>query len=438
MTGHLIKITAVIAGLAAGTVMAVARGVTDARGVRDARATIEAEERENESEASEVKRDFLRIAKLFALFLVLLGLGGALVATSGIIPARASSGHWAITHLILDFAKVRSVATNSFTLEAPPLDEPWLALKGAGHYETGCRPCHGSPADQMPRIAWRMTPPPPPLQDHVSRWEPEELFYIVKHGIKFTGMPAWPTPLRDDEIWAMVAFLRKLPEMSAEEYKRMAQGDGGKSGEVAPLADLIVPEGARRAVAGNCARCHGVDGLGRGNGAHPRLAGQSRDYLELSLEAYARMERYSGLMEPIAAGLSREEKSEIARYYASLPPAGPQASTEDGAAIARGAAIAQRGIVEQRVPACVSCHGPGSGPRNPVYPVLSGQYADYLELQLKLFKGEQRGGTPYAHIMHRVAIGLNEEQMKDVARYFASLDAAAAGLEAATGSDKQR
>jgi cytochrome c553 len=251
-------------------------------------------------------------------------------------------------------------------------------------------------------------------------------------------MPAWPSPLRDDEVWAMVAFLRKYPGMSEQEYERMARGEAGKSGEVAPLSDLEVPEGARRAVAGNCARCHGLDGLGRGNGAHPRLAGQSRDYLELSLAAYARRERYSGLMEPIAGGLNREEMSEIARYYASLPGARPQASTEDGAAIERGAAIAQRGIIEQRVPACVSCHGPGRSPRNSVYPVLSGQYADYLVLQLKLFKGEQRGGTPYAHIMHRVAIGLNEEQMRDVARYFASLDSAAAGLEAATGSDKQR
>ena len=55
----------------------------------------------------------------------------------------------------------------------------------------------------------------------VSRWNPEELLYLVKHGIKFTGMPAWTALQRDDEVWAVVAFLRALPGMDADDYARL-------------------------------------------------------------------------------------------------------------------------------------------------------------------------------------------------------------------------
>jgi cytochrome c553 len=93
-------------------------------------------------------------------------------------------------------------------------------------------------------------------------------------------------------------------------------------------------------------------------------------------------------------------------------------------AIQRGEAIARRGIPTRRVPSCVSCHGPGAAPRNPVYPDLTGQYADYLVLQLELFKEQQRGGTAYAHLMRTVAANLTPEQMRDVALYYASLSSA--------------
>ena len=79
------------------------------------------------------------------------------------------------------------------------------------------------------------------------------------------------------------------------------------------------------------------------------------------------------------------------------------------------------GVPADLVPACVTCHGPGSHRRNPVYPALAGQYADYIRLQLSLFKVGHRGGTPFVNIMHRVASQLTEEQMRDAAAYYASI-----------------
>jgi cytochrome c553 len=129
-------------------------------------------------------------------------------------------------------------------------------------------------------------------------------------------------------------------------------------------------------------------------------------------------------MEPIAAGLSREAMREVSRYYASLPGPVPSSPPQDAtAAIARGRAIASRGLPSQRVPACVACHGPGVTHRNPVYPALAGQYADYLVLQLELFKKMHRGGSAYARVMRAVAARLTSEQMREVARYYASLPA---------------
>ncbi len=346
-----------------------------------------------------------------------LAIGGFLIAASGIVPIKASSGHWAITEWFLHFAMRRSIATQSLGIEAPALDEPGLVLKGAGHYETGCAPCHGSP-QRPPTFAETMTPRPPHLPPRLSEWSPDDLFYVVKHGVKFTGMPGWPALRRDDEVWAMVAFLRKLPGLGAEEYRWLAYGEN----KVALTERSPDPEATPTAVTESCTRCHATDGRGRGAGAFPKLVGQRPVYFAATLEAYARGERHSGIMGPIAAALSSAEVRELARYYASLP--GPAAMRPDPAtarANERGKKIADDGAPKQRVPACVACHGPSSVPRNPAYPVLTGQYADYLVLQLQLFKAQQRGGSDYAHIMRRVAAGLSVAQMRDVARYYASL-----------------
>jgi cytochrome c553 len=389
-----------------------------------------------------------------AAFAVAAGLVGFLVAASGIFPIKASSGHWPITAWLLNFAMRRSVITHSLMIKAPPLDDGALVLKGAGHYEIGCRPCHGSPdLSHPPRIAQSMTPHPPDLAREVSKWDPEELFYIVKHGVKFTGMPAWPAQTRDDEVWAVVAFLLELPALTAAEYRRLVKIETPALRAGAAEENLLGALPLPSAVIESCGRCHGNDGTGRELPAFPRLARQKPQYFLASMQAYALGRRSSGIMEPIAAALSQEVTSELARYYAgvknistsemleskpgsrrfvslgkadSKPAEGAAAlimdrSPEHLASIERGREIAMRGIPGQRVPACVECHGPGDSPRNPNYPMLAGQYAEYLVLQLTLFKKQARGGTAYAHLMRPVAAALTEAQMRDVAQFYESV-----------------
>lgn len=360
--------------------------------------------------------------RAIAVFVAVAALVGFVVVVSGVVPLRASSGHWHATAWLLHFVLRRSVATHTLGVDVPPLDEPWLVLKGAVHYDMNCRGCHGSPEQPHPTTARHMTPRPPNLGEVVPEWGPAELFYVVKHGVKFTGMPAWPSRQRDDEVWAMVAFLLRLPDLDVAAYRELVDRDVPfTDGLAAPLDLPSTPEAAVRAAAEMCGRCHGVDGRGRGAPAFPRLAGQRSEYLLAALRAFAGGERQSGIMAPVAASLRPEQMRALALHYEGLE-ARAVAPAPDAGTIERGRTIAQRGIPSQRVPSCADCHGPGPVARNPAYPRLAGQYAEYLVLQLELFKEERRGGSAYARLMRPVAGRLTSEQMRDVARYYESLE----------------
>jgi cytochrome c553 len=362
-------------------------------------------------------KHWLRIGVAVAAVMLVVGV---LVAASGIVPITASSGHSAITFWVLELSKRRSIATHALGVELPPLDEPWLVLKGAGHYHDGCRPCHGAPDLAAPRIMAAMTPQPPDLLGRVELYDAAELFYIVKHGIKFTGMPAWPAQERDDEVLSVVAFLRELPRLDAEAYRQLVYGVAPREDDAPPLARLAAPLEPPDEVTASCGRCHGVTGHGRGSAAFPALAGQKPEYVFRALRAYARSERNSGIMEPIAAGLAEAKWRELADYYAALPRASAFVAAEPNAdTIERGREIATFGIPEKDVPPCGECHGPEGPRRNAAYPLLAGQYADYLVLQLEQFAAGQRGGSEYAHLMQRVAPRMSRADMEAAAAFYA-------------------
>ena len=112
-----------------------------------------------------------------------------------------------------------------------------------------------------------MVPAPPVLADVVDDWNSRELFWIVKHGIKYTAMPAWSTQRRDDEVWAMVAFLQQLPRMEAPHYRELALG---------PLAAATAgAEGARISTM-ELPPLSARDAVGCGLPAHRREARECR------------------------------------------------------------------------------------------------------------------------------------------------------------------
>jgi cytochrome c553 len=369
-----------------------------------------------------MKRTLIILAVLIALF----GAGAFALAWSGIYNVAASTGHLAITRWFLEFGMRNSVETHALGIEVPPLDDPSLFYRGLGHYQGGCAPCHGAPGEGRNPITRQMLPPPPYLANTIEHWSAAELFWIVKHGIKYAGMPAWVAQQRDDEVWAVVAFLQRLPEMGPEEYRRLSESKATSrvEGTSEERARLLAVAGSAGESLVACARCHGLRGAGGGEGGFPRLAGQSFEYLQHALESYAVGSRPSGIMQPVAAELSEAERRNIADYYAGIEdaPYPPKPQAADRQILQQGAALVANGAPEQGVPACVTCHGPSAAVApDPVYPSLAGQYADYIALQLELWRSGKRGGGSYSEIMATIAEQLTDEQIRAVSLYYASL-----------------
>lgn len=327
----------------------------------------------------------------------------------GFFNVGASTGHWKVTAWFLELAMRSAVRTYALAVNAPQTLDGRGLPAAAAHFARGCAICHGAPGEPRSPAVLRMLPQPPDLAPRVGDWTDAQLFRIVKHGIRFTGMPAWPARDRDDEVWAMVAFLRELPNLDANEFRTLAF-NGGQATSSDRQPDT---PGALR----DCARCHRTDGKGSG-GLVPSLAGQKQAYLFASLQSFARGDRTSGFMALPVTGVTADEMAALSRHFAAQPPVLGNRDQVPAPTIEKGQHIAEVGIPEKNVPACSGCHvGPD---RNPIYPRLDGQQAAYLEEQLKLFRSESRGGTQFWRIMATAAQRLSDEEIRAVSEYFAT------------------
>lgn len=329
---------------------------------------------------------------------------GALVAFftvwAGVIGVGASSGHWKVTDWFLHWAMRSSVRTAALGTTVPTFTQSMLPM-AAGHFEAGCAICHGSPARPRPDSVRHMLPAPPDLKDKIGTWNDAELFQIVQHGVRLTGMPAWPVQTRADEAWAMVAFLRRYPEMDASAYRALT----GLAGTPSTGMDRTVVA---------CNGCHAPGRLDA-QSLIPRLAGQSETYLEQTLAAYAGKTRPSGIMAVAIQGLTEPELKALARHFANQAPAIAREPSSNELT-RRGEMLAMKGNPERRIPACLSCHDKPAA--NPAYPRLSGQTEAYLAGQLRLFSGKIRGGGPFKDVMTRAAANLEDDDITALATYF--------------------
>jgi cytochrome c553 len=359
-----------------------------------------------------------RIVQLVLALAAALPVLGFLFLWSGLYSVAASRGHWAIMEWVLTFAMRNSVKTHALAITAPPLDRADLVALGAAHFHSGCAYCHGAPGVPISPIAGGMLPPPPDLAVQMRPWRDRELFWIVKNGIKYTGMPAWAAQQRDDEVWALVAFLRRLPALDARRYRDLALGEV----QVEPQSgrDVATRETASAAV-GACARCHGAEGSAPPSALVPVLHGQPAEFLMAALDAYVGGRRASGIMQPVATDITPQERERVAGYYAALRPLPPRSDITDAAVIARGRAIAETGDAGAGIPACAGCHGADA---LKIYPRLAGQNRPYMINRLSLWKGGLPAITETEAIMAPVARALSARQVEDVAAYYASLAAA--------------
>ena len=158
--------------------------------------------------------------------LALVAIGAAAFIGSGAYNIAADEPHWPMTERVLETVRDRSIETRMAGIDVPDLDGETLVRAGAGNYDAMCADCHLEPGDDSTELSAGLYPAPPNLgRDGID--DPAEAFWVIKHGIKMTGMPAWGKSMDDGSIWGMVAFLRQLPGMTESRYDELVESSEG-------------------------------------------------------------------------------------------------------------------------------------------------------------------------------------------------------------------
>lgn len=171
-----------------------------------------------------------------------------------------------------------------------------------------------------------------------------------------------------------------------------------------------------------CVACHAADGNSVA-AANPKLAGQFPEYLHRQLTNFKaqggkKAERESAVMGAMVANLSDSDMRAVAAYYAMQKLRPAAAASKDLAA--QGQKLWRGGNAANGVPACAGCHGPDGAGIPGQYPRLAGQYAEYVEAQLKLFRAGGRANDPNG-MMRGVAARMSDNEIKAVSEYAAGL-----------------
>jgi mono/diheme cytochrome c family protein len=161
---------------------------------------------------------------LATLMAVLFVIGAAsLVIYGGIYNIAADEPHAQPVYWLLKTLRERSIAALAKNIVVPhDLADPKRIADGAGQYAEMCSGCHLAPGMKRTEMSRGLYPRAPELR-RKSPLTPAEQFWIVKHGVKMTGMPAWGVTHEDELLWDVVAFLRKLPELTADQYQALVK-----------------------------------------------------------------------------------------------------------------------------------------------------------------------------------------------------------------------
>ena len=149
-------------------------------------------------------------------------LGAALFVESGFYHIGADDHHTTAVLALITQLRNRSIETRLGSIKPQLTATPAMIKSGAEHYAALCVGCHLAPGQPKSDLRTGLYPHPPNLaQEDIQ--ESRRTFWIIKHGIKMSAMPAWGKTLDDAAIWDVVAFVRKMPSMTPEDYQQLAQ-----------------------------------------------------------------------------------------------------------------------------------------------------------------------------------------------------------------------
>jgi mono/diheme cytochrome c family protein len=168
----------------------------------------------------------VKIIKIVILFVIVGIIAASTVMYSGIVDVAADEPHGDFVYWLLEETRENSIKAASANIEVPDLSDPDLLLSGGNDYEFMCSTCHLKPGQKESDMSLGLYPAPPNLatlhQEHGSlddKQQARKYFWVIKHGIKASGMPAWGLTHDDKRIWGMVAFLERLPTLTPDQYQ---------------------------------------------------------------------------------------------------------------------------------------------------------------------------------------------------------------------------
>ena len=266
--------------------------------------------------------------------------GGVLVAVAvvygGLYNVAASEQHLQPTFTVMATAMRQSVRLRSRNIEAPPLNDEGMVLRGAACFRDKCVQCHGAPGVSQGDIGKSMQPLPGPLVDARRNWQPRHLYWVTRHGIKMSGMPAWDRRLTDAELWSVVAFMQRLPDLNASQYAELLSRappapSCGRDLPGATLPALTAGDAARGRKAlfqHACNACHTIPGV-TGGDVHvgpplAGIAGRSRiaGKLANTPDNMVLWLRQTQQVKPMTAmpqlGVTEQDARDMAAYLATL------------------------------------------------------------------------------------------------------------------------
>ena len=272
-----------------------------------------------------------RLIVILALLAAAVVLGIAAFVWSGRYDISANVQHLQPVHSLLEKTMHQSVRRRAAQIKPPALDSAALIARGAACYIAKCVQCHGGPGVAQAEIGRSMQPLPGPLVDAAARWRPQELYWITRNGIKLSGMPAWQHRLPDQDLWALVAFMQRLPALKAAEFRSL--NDSGAAAQCAvtwPAAERKPDADRGRAAVTQyaCNACHTIPGI-TGSDVHvgPPLNGMARRSLIAGVAPNTPEQMVRWLTDPHsidpettmpAMQLSDQDARDIAAFLATL------------------------------------------------------------------------------------------------------------------------
>src|SRR5665213_127019 len=147
---------------------------------------------------------------------------------SGAFNVQQSKGN-SLSEWALNTAKNKSISKRIKDIKVPPMTDSAMFVIGFKHYNEMCTTCHGGPGISPDELSKGLFPAPPKFYKSGDMPQPAEAFWVIKHGIKFTAMPAFGPTHDDEKIWAITDFLlNKMNKMPPEEYKEWQLKFAGK------------------------------------------------------------------------------------------------------------------------------------------------------------------------------------------------------------------